>query len=66
MVHEHEGMLLSHKRLFFFLSPVLYRVKSTGGMQKLKDGFSGLFFMATSSHKFLEDMLPAEVGGSCC
>lgn len=31
-------------------------------MQKLKDGFSIFFLWLASSHKFLEDMLPAEVG----
>lgn len=47
--------------LVFFSPPfTLYRVKDTNGMQKLKDGFLVLFFMATSSHRFLEDMLPAK------
>ena len=62
--NEHWGMCV-FLDFFFFLIPI-YRVKSTSGMQKLKDGFSGLFFMATSSPKFLEAMSPAEVGGSCC
>lgn len=53
------------KRLIFFL-PTLYRVRGTTGMQKLKDGFLVLFFMATSSHKFLEDILPEKWGGNCC
>lgn len=55
-----EGLI----RLVFFSS--LYREKGTDGMQKLKDGFLVLFFMATSSHRFLEDMLPAKWGENCC
>lgn len=55
------------KRLVFcFLPPILYRAKGTNGMQKLKDGFSVLFFTATSSPRFLEDTLPAKSGVNCC